>query len=145
MRPLWHELALRSDYPEGTCWAWVESSERVCGRPEGDEQHLCPRHAQVAARRRDAADARAHAQRMAANPAKALPGLRHRLARVDAQIARLDPPPPTTDMAAYGGVGSTAAASYRARLTPDRIHRLAVLHEERRQLVGRIAAAEGAS
>ena len=27
----------------------------------------------------------------------------------------------------------------------DRIHRLAVLHEERRQLVGRIAAAEGAS
>ena len=33
MRPLWHELALRSDYPEGTCWAWLEAAERVCGRP----------------------------------------------------------------------------------------------------------------
>lgn len=72
-----------------------------------------------------------------------LAAMRVQLRRIDREIARLDPPPPTTDPAAFGGLGSTAARAYQARLTPDRIHRLAVLHEERRQLAAKVAYAEG--
>lgn len=37
--PLWTVLALRDDYTAAGCWA-LESAERVCRKPEGDEPHL---------------------------------------------------------------------------------------------------------
>lgn len=96
MSALWTFVALRDDYPAGTCWAWLLR----------------------------------------------LPARRERLAHVDAEIARLDPPPPTTDMAAYGGLGSTAARRYQRRYTDETIHRLAELHAERVTLVRQVAYAE---
>lgn len=46
---LWQMLALRDDGTAGTCWAWMEAAERVCGRPEDARTpHLCARHAKVA-------------------------------------------------------------------------------------------------
>lgn len=37
--PLCTVLALRDDYTAAGCWA-LESAERVCRKPEGDEPHL---------------------------------------------------------------------------------------------------------
>lgn len=135
--PLWTVLALRDDYTAAGCWAWIESAERVCRKPEGDEPHLCNRHAAVA-RRKLALDADREQRRLEQAVADSLATRARRLARlaaVDAEIARLDPPPPTDDPAAYGGVGSTAARRYQARYTDERIARLAALHREREQLV----------
>ncbi len=144
MRGIYKFLAVSDHYPSGTCWAWLERAERVCGRPEGDDENLCPRHGSVARKR-----AQAHAAKVAARTARieawalaALPQRRERLARIEAEIARLDPPPPTTDMAAFGGVGSTVATRYRSKFTPERIHKLSILWEERVQLERLIAFAE---
>lgn len=142
---LYRILALREDYPPGTCWAWMDGPEKVCGRPEGDDPHLCTRHAGIARRRAHAAvakEAESKTRRDIASLA-ALPRRRAKLDRIDAEIARLDPPPPTDDVAAFGGVGSTAARRYQDRFTPDRIHRLAELHEARRTLAAQVAYAEG--
>ena len=146
MSGLWRILALRDDYPSGTCWAWVDSAGRACGRPDtADEPHLCVRHSAVARRRFDAqveSDAAKRARRDRLAVAR-LPKLREQLAQVDAEIARRDPPPPTTDPAAYGGVGSTTATGYRRRLlTASNITRLAELHTVRKSLATELAYAE---
>ena len=44
---LYRLLALRNDYPEGQCWAWMDSADRRCTRP-ADNSHLCPRHTKTA-------------------------------------------------------------------------------------------------
>lgn len=143
--PLWTHLALRSDYPVGTCWAWVESKGAVCGRPdEVDSPHLCKRHATVARRRADEEVAR-EARRTARREDEALSKLdvyRERLDAIDSEMRRLDPPPPTTDPAAWGGVAHAGAARYRARFTPERIARLAKLSDERKVVAGRLRYAE---
>ncbi len=144
MSDLWTYVALRDDYPAGTCWAWMDGAQRVCGQPEVTGEHLCPQHVRMAIRRRDhaAAQTAARLARINATALLRLPARRERLAHVDAEVARLDPPPPTTDMAAYGGLGSTAARRYQRRYTDETIHRLAELHAERVTLVRQVAYAE---
>ena len=44
---LYRLLALRNDYPEGQCWAWMDSADRRCTKP-ADSSHLCPRHTKTA-------------------------------------------------------------------------------------------------
>ena len=44
---LWRMLALRNDYPDGQCWAWMKSADRRCAKP-ADDSHLCARHTKVA-------------------------------------------------------------------------------------------------
>ena len=44
---LYRLVSLREDYPEGECWAWMESAERRCAKP-ADGGHLCPRHVKTA-------------------------------------------------------------------------------------------------
>ena len=89
---LWRIVALSDHHPAGTCWAWMDGPEKVCGRAEDPTTfHLCARHAKVARRRaekdhakRVAQDARIRAQVEAEAPARAA-----KLAKLDARIARL--------------------------------------------------------
>ena len=83
-------VAVSDHYPAGTCWAWMDTAERVCGKPEGNQAaHLCNRHADVALRKAHAevARERARAERlrvaMVEKAPVALPRLRAELARVE--------------------------------------------------------------
>lgn len=55
---LWRMLSLREDYPEGECWAWMDSAERRCAKP-ADDSHLCARHTKVAQAKLDRLKAKA--------------------------------------------------------------------------------------
>lgn len=96
---------LRPVAPTGACQCWVESRAARCGKPT--DGMLCLRHMAAAQRRLTTAiaDDTTRKARLAAERTAAAPRLRDRLARVEAEITRLDPPAPTTDRAAYGGVG----------------------------------------
>lgn len=127
---LYEILALRSDYPVGTCWAWMDSAERRCSKPAGAHENLCDRHAKVAQGRLDKARAKrvAKVARLRERAVRDLDANRRKLAdldaaldRVEARMRQLDPPPPTTDPAAWGGVGNSASARYRRRATSDRV------------------------
>ena len=48
---LWRAVAISDHYPPDTCWAWVESAGRACGKPETVALHLCARHTGVAHRK----------------------------------------------------------------------------------------------
>ena len=131
-------LTVALDRPDswGTdCPAWIESADRKCGKPR-DHGYLCKRHHAVAVRRlaKQAEKKAAADERYAAIQERLRPKREARLAWLEAEIARLDPPPPTTDPAAWAGVGHSGATRYRSRLTPDRIHRLAELTTEAEQL-----------
>lgn len=146
---LWRAVAISDHYPPDTCWAWVESAGRACGKPETVALHLCARHTGVAHRKlvreteTEAAARRRIEDRDRARLVPRLPQLRARLARVDAEIDRRDPAPPTTDPAAFGGVGSTVATAYRTRVRSDaNVARLAELHAERIRLARDVAYAE---
>ena len=141
---LFRFVALREDYPAGTCWAWMDSAERVCGKPEGDKAaHLCNRHAAVAARKGEAQAAKDHAKRLRlCGVARAkLPSLRAELAALDALIARTDPKLPTDDLAAYGGNVHPAIAR-QVRMTDSKIARMADLYRRRDPLAREINALE---
>ena len=143
MTDLYRHLALRDDYPAGVCWAWVESRGTHCGKPEGGAPHLCTRHETVALRRAEAATfVKRWEERGREASVDKLPARREALANVDRQIRRLDPPPPTTDMAAFAGEGSTAGDRYRARHTDDRIAKLAALTRKRTILAAAIERGE---
>ena len=148
MRHLYTYVAIGTHYPDGTCWAWMDSADRVCGRAAGAEPRLCSRHVGVAQRKRDAEqalearDRARRAEREAATVAS-LPALRADLARVDAEMRRLDPPPPTTDPAAWGGKVAPTVRRYRARATSDaHVARMADLVRRREVLAREIAYAE---
>lgn len=148
MTGLYLTLAISDHYPAGTCWAWMDAAEKVCGRPESaDEPHLCTRHIRVAIRKRDKREQEDEEKRRRrqAYRVRKMPEWDEELRRIDREIARLDPPPPTRDPAAYLGEGSTAGRRYQAKYTPSRIHRLAKLHERRRELVGYGATPQEAS
>lgn len=55
---LYRVLSLRDDYPEGECWAWMDSTDRRCAKP-ADDSHLCTRHAKVAQAKLDRLAAKA--------------------------------------------------------------------------------------
>lgn len=117
------------DSEPGTCVAWMDSADRVCGKPA---EHLCPRHLKVAERRyeRELQRTRETQRRREAARASSVPKWTERLAAVEAELDRIDPlrRESTRDTA----VVNTPLAT---RLPSDsRIERLARLHEERASL-----------
>lgn len=136
MTDLYRLVALRDDYPEGTCWAWMRGAEKVCGRPDTTEHpHLCPQHVRMARRvlERETARAAERREKAATRAAERRPILLAELDELDAQIARLDPPQ-AHDRAATN-------APLRQRMPSDtRIATLARLHERRAQLVREVGA-----
>ena len=123
-----------AQWSAGACPAWVDSRGERCGKTP-TVGWLCKRHDTAAnrkAERMTAAEAD-RAERRAAEADRLRPKRLARLKTVRAEIARLDPPPPTTDRAALDQ-GGRALRGYRTRLTPDRIARLADLHQERVEL-----------
>lgn len=132
-------LTVALDRPDswGTdCPAWIESADRKCGKPR-DHGYLCKRHHAVAVQRlaKQAEKKAAADERHRVEQERLRPGREARLDRINAEIRRLDPPPPTTDMAAWGGVGMKG---YKSPYTADRIHRLAELWDEKRELEARL-------
>jgi hypothetical protein len=124
-------LALRDDYPDGSCWAWVDSSDRRCAKPG---ERLCARHLKVAEARlakRAAANARFVARRREAGAVR-LPVAEAELAAVEAEYAALCP----------SSVEDTAVVnlSLARRLPSDaRIQRLARLVTLRDRLAAEVA------
>ena len=142
---LYRFVALREDYPAGTCWAWVESAGRACGKPEGAAAHLCGRHEVVARRKGEALVAKEQARtaRLAALAPGNLAKLRADLERVEAEMNRRDPQPVTTDRAAYSGeVHPSIVRTARRRLSDSNVQRMAELVTEAERLRRNIAAAE---
>ena len=119
------------------CVAWIESADRRCGKVRSDGL-LCSRHHAIAEKRHAKlterkADqkARFEAEREARRPER-----ERRLAAIDAEIARRDPAPLTTDTAAFGGVGcSTVARQNKRRMSDANVQRMAELWRERDELV----------
>ena len=117
-------VALRPDRIGTTCPAWIESAGRVCGRPQTIGL-LCARHHKAAESRW--ADAIEREKARLARPASAreIETKRARLADLDAEIARLDPPD-TGDLAAFAGkVHPSITRRRNAHLTDTRVARLA--------------------
>ena len=125
------------------CPFWMESRDARCGSTKLIDGRWCKRHTAVMARRleKQAAQEAAYRREERRRAMTMLPRWRERLAWVEAEINRLDPPPPTTDMAAFGGVGSTTATRYRKRFLAN-LPRLAELSRERDDLLARIVHAE---
>ena len=123
-------VALRLDRPHGTCAAWIESADRICGR-DAARPWLCKRHVTVAERRyaRERAEAEADALKARQRAEAARPKREARLAQIDARLAQIDPTP-------RGGHDRAAAcAPLRQRIPSDaRIAELARLHRERESL-----------
>lgn len=123
------EVALRhpTDYPDDKCAAWMESAERVCGKP-ATVPWLCKRHEKVAAARREKRLAReaARQDRYRELAKVQRPRLQEKLDAVEAEIARLTP---AADAPFDHGVLNLPLAR---RIPSDaRIRRLAELHRKR--------------
>lgn len=102
------------------CVAWIDSAGKRCKRTV-EAGWLCKRHISVAERKLAKAleKEKAFRARAAASRAERLPKWKAELARVEKEIARRDPSPPTIDRAAYGGVGCSATARYQRNLFRD--------------------------
>lgn len=125
---------------KGACQAWMDGADRKCGKFA--EDYLCKRHINVAIKRREARLAKeaARVARWEAEKERQTPKWQAELARVNAEIARRDPAPPTTDMAAYGGVGCSTTARYQKNLLRDsNVSRMAELLKRRDYLEARLA------
>lgn len=123
-----------------TCVAWMDSADRRCKR-DIEAGWLCKRHIAVAERKLAKAieKNKADEAKRQAWRAEKLPQWKAELAKVEAEIARRDPPPPTTDRAAYGGVGCTTTIRYqRNLLRPSNVEAMGRLVRRRAELVGMI-------
>ena len=122
------------------CMAWIEASDRRCGKTPA-EGYLCTRHHKVAVRRweKDQAKQAARAVEAARRRAAKLPAWRAELAKVQAEINRLDPPS-TMDRAAYLGDAHPSITRRRlAGMTDTRVQRMAALwdrHQTLTRLIG---------
>lgn len=124
------------------CVAWVEKSDRRCGRDAPG--YLCGRHETVARRRWEKHVEREAVKRekRTADRARNLPGWKAELARVEAEINRLDPPRPADyDPAAIGGqVHPSITKQRRAFMSDTRIQKMAALTRRHEQLTRMIGA-----
>ena len=132
-------LALRPlrDYPAGACVAWMESAERLCGKPATD--WLCPRHEGVARKRfaREVEKIRAELAARAARSQALRPEREAKLAKIEARLSRIDPFRTDTGPADR----AAACAPLRQRMPSDaRVSELAKLHREREHLRRVLAA-----
>lgn len=113
------------------CVAWLDGPDRRCGKDAPG--YLCTLHQKTAERRweRHVAKAAARADKARQDRARDLPRWRAELERLEAEIRRLDPPPATTDLAAYGGDMHASLRRARANhLSDDRVAKLANLHRK---------------
>ena len=93
-RALASMVAVRLDgHDPAVCAAWIDSADRICGRP-AVAPWLCKRHETVALKRaeKSAAHDREKQARYAARQEELRPAREARLALVQAEIDRLDPP-----------------------------------------------------
>ncbi len=118
-------VALRPDRIGTTCPAWIESAGRVCGRPQ-TVGLLCARHRKAAESRwADAVEREKACLARSVASAREIETKRARLADLDTEIARLDPPD-TGDLAAFAGkVHPSITRQRNAHLTDTRVARLA--------------------
>lgn len=145
-------LALRhlDDYPEGKCPAWMDSADRECAKPS-KVGWLCTRHHGVALKRLDReraalAGIRERERIKRAERIALLPKMREDLAKIEAEMNRLDPPPETTDRAAYGGyVHPSIMTRSLARLSDSKVQRMAALVEQHGHLSQMIKRTEEAA
>lgn len=135
-------LAVGLDNPSNWntgCVAWVESRESQCGK---DRKHgyLCQRHYGIAYKRTETraqkeADAR---DRKAALRAVNLPKWKAELAKVEAEMDRIDPPRGDLDRAAYTGYVHPSIDK-RRRMTDAKVQKMGALvsrHQELSRLIG---------
>ena len=118
------------------CMAWIEASGLRCGRVPA-EGYLCARHHTVAVRRweKDQAKQAARAADAERRRAVKLPGWRAELAKVQAEINRLDPPA-TMDRAAYLGDAHPSITRRRGEFLSDsRVQRMAALTAREAELL----------
>lgn len=123
-----------ADNPD--CVAWMDTAEKVCGKPRV-EGFLCRRHHTVAVKRAEAAALKAAVEKLAAlkRRERMLPKWRAELARIEARMAVLDPPPLTTDRAAYAGAQHAAVTRHQRRALSDaRVAEMAALVARAEQL-----------
>lgn len=130
------------DSRPGMCVAWLEAADRVCGKPA---EYLCPRHVKVAERRYERAVARERESRRRADAYRRQqePVWRDELAKVEAELDRIDPL--RTDTHHDSAMVNMPLSK---RLPSDsRIQRLSMLHERRASLRRslRLDAVEGES
>ena len=120
--------------PTDVCAAWIDSTDRTCGKPAA-EQWLCRRHVTVATKRAEAYAARevGRRERAEARRVERAPKLRAQLAKVEARIRQLDPP--TRDDGAVVNVPLT-----RRIPTDNQIAELARLVHERDRLRAEVEA-----
>ena len=119
------------------CVAWVESSSKRCGKNRSDGL-LCTRHHAIAQKRHAKIIERETSllalfelEREARRPER-----ERRLAAINDKKARRNPPPLTTDTAAFGGVGcSTVARQNKQRMSSTNVQRMAEIWRERDALV----------
>ena len=122
------------------CMAWIEVSDRRCGKTPA-EGYLCTRHHTVAVRRweKDQAKQAVGAEQAAQRRAAKLPGWRAELAKVQAEIRRLDPPT-TMEAAAFLGDAHPSITRRRGEFLSDsRVQRMAALwdrHQTLTRLIG---------
>ena len=128
--------------PSGTCVAWIESRDGYCAKPV--DHLLCRRHRMVGLKRHDADSEKKAAQqaRYSQQRARQLPKWRQRLDQVNKRIAVLDPPPLTTDRAAWGGEIHRSILRSRPAMSDARVEEMARLHRERDNLIARIGRAD---
>lgn len=129
-------VALRLDsHDPARCAAWMDEADRVCDR-EAVRPWLCKRHETVAHRRAGKliAEATARADKARQKAEAEAPGLRDSLARVEAELDRLDP--------LRSGDRSDAAAVClplsKRMPSASRIAKLARLHEQAEHLRARL-------
>src|SRR5699024_2771379 len=128
--------------PARTVVQWVES--RDDDRPQPLDPLLCRRHRMVGLKRHDADREKKAAQqaRYSQQRARQLPKWRQRLDQVNKRIAVLDPPPLTTDRAAWGGEIHRSILRSRPAMSDARVEEMARLHRERDNLIARIGRAD---
>ena len=120
--------------PTDVCGAWIDSADRVCGKPAA-VPWLCRRHVTVAIKRAEAYAAREVARREHAEARRVerAPKLRARLAAVEARIRQLDPP--------TRGDGAVVNVPLARRMpTDNQIAELARLVHERDRLRAEVGA-----
>lgn len=131
-RSLALQVALRLDRDSSACAAWIDSSDRVCGKVSA-RPWLCSRHVKVAERRaekqRTADEVRAQAIREKREALR--PRREARLAAIDKRLRAIDP--------LYGDLASVDTAvqniPIQKRLpSGTRVAELARLHAEKTQL-----------
>lgn len=118
------------------CMAWVEVSSRRCGRTPA-EGYLCARHHTVAVRRweKDQAKQAARAVEAERRRAAKLPAWRAELAKVQAEINRLDPPSALEAAAFLGDAHPSITRRRRAAMTDTKVQRMAALTAREAELL----------